>query len=539
MTLTFSATPSSDGATIRLLDRKLFRSRPLDYSCWTAAAEPELSALRLLKRFIDDGEARSIDDGVVVGADTVVSLPSKLASALGIPPIAAITLTLSAVGRIETHDGRIMLAWQDRNLRRVTPTIVGPFVTIAGTTGRLSATVYALVKAVDAYNHSYGQPGEARITPWLSVQEALGLVTGEAVSADGTIQNLRIYQAGAFALDIKEATNGPLITPVLMSHGMRESLADDTDAPELFANAETSSRSSSQLRDNEANALLTPELQRKFVAEFAKQSGKARPAFVLGRNTFVVLEPELQTALDVVKAAQGASASERRNFIANPRAYLEREIGDLQADEEGSIFIETRQYSARVLGLGRWEKPSLDWLTKNSTNWLPEKFVLAVGAHRFDITNDEIEDLKTEVSRATATFRDTITFKDKTLGTIEAIDALESLGDLFVAAKGAATGLDDKQSHDPVVDDKDVLLITTNIEKQDFVVGGPARIAPLFDDLPMHLLRETKPKAHQETGFAWIVKSWHAGTSGVLLADDMGLGKTFQALSFLAWFREN
>ncbi|MER9800920.1 DEAD/DEAH box helicase [Mesorhizobium sp. M0142] len=516
----------------------MLRSKSLPYSSWAATAEPEQSALRLLKRLVVDGQARADDDYVYLDAETVVTLPAKMAFALGFPPIANVTLTLSVEGRIETPDGRIRLVWQDRNLRRTTPTILGPFVTIAGTAGRLTAPVYKLVRAVDAYNHSHGQPGEARITPWLDVQEALASVTGEAVSADGTIQNLRIYQAGAFALDVRETASGPQITPILMSHDMRESLADETDAPELFGNGETPDRSTSQLPDNETNALLTPELQRKFVEEFAKQGGKSRPAVVLGRNTFVVLEPELQIALDVVKAAQKAPASERRNFIANPRAYIARESVDLDTGEEGSVFVETRQYSARVLGLGRWEKPSLDWLTKNSTSWLPEKFVLAVGSHRFDVTNDEVEDLKQEVSRATAAFDDTITFKGEALGTLETIDALESLRDL-ADSNGVDAGLEGDQSNEPVVEDKDVLLIKTNIESPDFVVGGPPRKAPLFDNFPLHLLRETRPKAHQIEGFAWLLAAWHAGTSGVLLADDMGLGKTFQALSFLAWFREN
>jgi SNF2 family DNA or RNA helicase len=541
MATSFSTIPTQTGATISLCDKSFFRSKALPFESWSPNDETSLAAVRYLRRLLDEGHAHVVNDGLAVDAASIVSLPALIASCLAVPVLASLTLTLTILGRVESSDGLIRFVWQDRNMRRVTPVITGPFATIGGETGRFGAPVFTLLDAVHAYNQSLGHSGEERIGPWLGVQRALELVTGEAVATDKTLQSLRIYQAGAFALDVREAAGGPQITPILMAHTMRRSLADEVDAPETVDGEAMVSSSSDYLPDNETDALLVPELQKAFAAEFIGQSGRTRPAFALGRNTFVLIEPELQNALDVVKAARNASATERRSFITNPRAFLDRELGDMTEGETGSVFVETHQYSARVLGLGRWEKPSLDWLTKHSTGWLPEKFQLAIGDFKFEMSPDDVETLKDAVEEATATFTETIVYKDKTLGTLETIDALESLQGFAEAVQPI---LDDSVDQleieeSPRALDTDVLLIDDHIEGVGFTAKITQRIAPMFDTFPTDLLRSNKPKPHQEQGFSWLVRSWLSGTPGVLLADDMGLGKTFQALSFLAWFRTN
>lgn len=539
----FTTVPTSTGATISLRDRSLFRNRTVPFGDWAPTDEAALSAVRYLRRLVSEGHAKIVDGGLEVDAASVVTLPASLASSLAVPPLASLTLTLSVAGRVESSDGMIRLAWQDRNMRRVTPEIVGPFGCVGGQPSRLAAPIFDLITAINGYNASVGEPGEARISPWLDVQQALGTVTGQTVTTDKTLQNLRIYQAGAFALDVREATGGPQITPILMARSKRQSLADENDSPESVDGEVVGSAGSDNLPDNDADALLVPEMQRAFVTEFARQAGRTPPALALGRNAFVMIEPELQTALDVVKAAQHASSAERRSFIANPRAFLDREQFDTSADAISSVFVETHQYSSRVLGLGRWEKPSLDWLTKHSTGWLPEKFLLAIGAHQFEMSPEDVEVLKTSVQQATENFADTVIFKDQSLGTLEAIDALEGLAGFADQGQQALDNNDDRDeladAGVPEVADKDVLLIDDHIEGVNFAAKVTPRKAPLFDDFPAALLRSNQPKPHQEEGFSWLVRSWTSGAPGVLLADDMGLGKTFQALSFLAWFRAN
>jgi len=536
----FATHPTSSGATIKLSKRSLLRSRPVPFAEWDSADETSLSAIRYLRRLAEEGHARPGDEGLEVDSESIVAMPASIADHLAIPPLASLTLMLTIEGRVESPDGLIRFVWQDRNMRRATPVIIGPFANIGGETGRLAAPIFALLEAVQQYNASHDQPGEARIGPWLGVQHALETATGQTVTTDKTLQNLRIFQAGAFALDVREAAGGPQITPVLMARAMRQSLADEADSPE--SNNGELSEPSDRRPDNEADALLVPEMQRAFLAEFNRQRGKTRPAIPLGRNAFVLIEPELQVALDIVKAAQNASPAERRSFIANPRAFLDRELGEA-ADPTGSVFVETQQYSSRVIGLGRWEKPSLSWLTKHSTGWLPERFALAIGEHQFDLTPDDVETLKARVEEATDRFAETVEFKDQSIPVAEAIDALESLQGFHEQSQPAVEALPDQadlaDSDTPKSKDTDVLLIDDHIEGSGFATTITPRKVPLFESLPTDLLRSNRPKPHQEEGFAWLVRSWVSGMPGVLLADDMGLGKTFQALCFLAWFKSN
>ena len=101
-------------------------------------------------------------------------------------------------------------------------------------------------------------------------------------------------------------------------------------------------------------------------------AARVHDAYVLGRNTYVVLEPGLKTALDVVRAKRKAPSDERRAFLRNPRSAIAEALVAAGQDTT-SLFIETTQYSDRVEGLGVWADiktaPS-----KGSTGWLPEKF---------------------------------------------------------------------------------------------------------------------------------------------------------------------
>jgi hypothetical protein len=114
----------------------------------------------------------------------------------------------------------------------------------------------------------------------------------------------------------------------------------------------------SELRDDSADALLPPELQKRFADERFGPSDKTRDAYVLARNTFVILDPDLKVALDVVRKMRKASPEDRRTFLRNPRPAIATALGRDDADLAAiGLFVETKQYSARVLGLGIWDPP--------------------------------------------------------------------------------------------------------------------------------------------------------------------------------------
>lgn len=125
-----------------------------------------------------------------------------------------------------------------------------------------------------------------------------------------------------------------------------------------------------ELVDEEANRLLAATDQSAFQRAFEGEHEVSR-AYRLRRTTYVLIDPDLRGALRIVKNARSAPDAQKREFVKNPRAAIAKELGLGASDGLSSaLFVETRQYSDRVTGLGLWERPELSWLSNSSTQWL-------------------------------------------------------------------------------------------------------------------------------------------------------------------------
>jgi hypothetical protein len=537
MAAAFQCNRTDTGAEFLLVDRGLFSRKVVQRAEWDRAPPALSPAVRFLRRLEGEGRARPSGEGLMLGTEALAEVPSSLATSLALPPLAKLSLTLQFKSRVDTPEGEIRVSWSDTSSRRVMPTVRGVFVETGGEVGRLSSPVVRLLGAVAAYNETIGQRGEERIGAWLGVQSALRHATGEEVKTDGFLGSLTIYQAGAFALDVRETLNGPQFDPILMAPEMAGSGADEADAPEAGEDGTLLDASAGGRRDNDRDALLPPDLQKVFARHAVDQGGRTHDAYVLGRNTFVVLEPDLKAALDVVKRVRAAPAAERRAFLRNPRSVLAEALGTDDVEAAGRLFVETGQYSDRVEGLGLWEKPQMPWLTKRRSDWLPETFVLQIGSQSLQMTPERFQDLENRAEAARAEHRSHLEFDGVEHALPDVEYALSSVPrEAPVLEEEAAPPLEDVPAEAPP--DRAVLLIKTNIDGNDYVLSRPRRQSPLPSALPADLIGGTVAKPHQEDGFAWLVEAWRAGWPGVLLADDMGLGKTFQALAFMAWLRK-
>lgn len=531
MSVEFIFQPSLGGGKILLQRKGLFSSRRLAPALWRDTnAENVAPAIRYLLRLVHSGDATELGDGIEVSCQTLLAMPGTILAQIGVPAVAPLSLKLSLHGRIESPEGEIVSSWTDSNYRSLVPTRQGLIVHWAGKIGRLTAPIYSLVDAIDQYNATKGQPSENRIAAWAGVQQRLQSLTGTEVEADRVLRSFRIFQAGAFSLDVKQALDGPQFNPVLMSAALRATLADEADAPEDGVDP------TDALRDETEHALLSPELQEQFLRAFNQDGLATRPSYVLTRNTYLVVEPELQQALDVVKRAQRASTEERRRFVQNPRAALVQALPGAD-DTTGTIFIETRQYSERVTELGIWEKPKLDWIRRKGTGWLPEAFELQVGAKSIRIDEEGLKELALAFEESSARGDEWVQYNGMVLPTHDVSTALDQLGQDNNGGHSPETGPSTEAEEKPQPD-RAVLKKKENFEEVEFAIDLTPR--PLFAQklFPSDLV-VTTPKPHQTDGFGWLVDAWTSGLPGVLLADDMGLGKTMQALAFLAWFREN
>ncbi|MCQ0987165.1 DEAD/DEAH box helicase [Jiella marina] len=548
MTVRFTHDLRSDGVLITADEKRLLGRKPVMAGEWMALPAPVGNAAKTLHRLVKEGDARSEHDGIFLPNETASRLAPTVADALALPPLASLSATLSFEGKMTDSDARIRVRWYDANLSTIRIERRGSFAVWGDKRARLVRSVFELMEAIDAYNASVGGAPDVRIAAWGPVQAALKRTTGETIrSDDNFLKSLSVYQAGAFALDVRETTNGPDFVPVVM--GREKATVEEDDAP-IGKGADDETVPGAR-RDQVDDALLPPDLQRRFVNDFFSQEARTRDGYVLARNTYLVVDEDLKGALDVVREKRRAPAAERRAFVRNPRPAIAQSLGEGRESVAGALFVETAQYSERVLGLGVWQPPALPWLKNKAGQWLPESFPLRIGDRTIEMNRDRFEAITKDVAEAKAAEKGEILLEDvptPVAAVEEALSAFqrpepasatpaieeEEPGDDGARETEAATA----PQHVPKTD-REVLLISQNLEGVDYEVAWPKREAATAGEFPLDDLARTQPKPHQVDGFDWLVDAWKAGWPGVLLADDMGLGKTFQALAFLAWVRKN
>ncbi len=309
------------------------------------------------------------------------------------------------------------------------------------------------------------------------------------------------------------------------------------DGPDL--ENEGSFGQSEAAEPSQATTLLPPMLEETFEQQFSTQPSDTPPAYSLGNNCFVLIDPPMRRALDVVKRAKRWPEKERRDFLRNPRTVLAQVLGEDGDALAQTIFVETAQYSDRVHGLGLWEKPSLPWITKKSNQWLPERFPVTIGSKTVDTSAEEIDELEITYTNAKANGDDKVDFQGESF-------AIDEVGEALASLRGEDP---ERETDDPTTNaelqnqlpekDNSVLLIQENLEANEYTAKFSQRTNRTPLAFPKVWINGTVPKRHQLDGFEWICNAWKQGWPGVLLADDMGVGKTFQALAFLAWIRAN
>ena len=538
----FTHDAKPDGVLLSLRRRKLLGSEIVPVENWTRAAGREGAAARFLLARLDAGEARGQDGGLLLPHRTVAALPATVAEALGLPALGTLSISLIFDGIMTAPRARIRASWYGADDGLVRIERKGALARWGHREGRLSEPLYDLTEAIDGYNATEGADAETRISAWAPVQAAIRRTGGEEVrTEDRFLRTLTVYQAGAVALDVVETPSGPDFLPVVMGREKATSLNDDAPAPE---GAESDQAEPPQ-RDLVSDALLDEPLQRRFAREIFAGEAQSRDAYVLERNTYLVLDPSLKTALDVIRRKRAAPKAERIAFLKNPRAAIAEAIGDETGEAATALLVETWQYSERVLGLGVWEPPPMPWLKNAAGQWLPERFPVRIGQETIELDRERFETLKSDVAQACADGLETVVAEDRPLPVADVQDMFEGLGlDRFGNARApdveAPPPPPEPETEPATVPDGDQrLVIRQNIDGEEFSIAYAPRPVVIDPALPVPDLVSTRPKPHQTAGFDWLVSCWRAGWPGVLLADDMGLGKTFQALAFLAWVRKN
>lgn len=537
--LKFICTPSASGASISIEKRGFFGHKSVEYCNWKSNQKNISSSLRFLDHALNANEVDQSGDTLTLPSEFIFNLPAAISASLNIPHLAAISAKISMRGRLDSKESQLNITWQDHNTRMIVPQFQGPFIKKDDKWQLLSKELYSLNLAAENFNNTAGQDFELRLPFWKIVQDFLQSNFGQNIKADQFVGSLTIYQSSAFALDVRETPNGPDFVPVLMARDGSADLADSdddgSDAPETDGDNAFYYNSTSHLKSNENDALLLSQLQAKFTEEVSNRAGSTQPAYVLDRNTYLLIDAPLRVALDAIKAVRSLSSEIRKEFLKNPRTLLAKSLGEDSEGVVSRLFVETTQYSERVQGLGLWEKPKLSWLTRKANQWLPESFAVQIGKKTINATLEIIQEIEDVCTNAEQDQSEELTYENEVFATSNVRTMLTELEKRLPGSEPRQS----EENTDKAAVDNNVLLIADNLDDLGYSVGLKERKSFGSDNFPTSYINGTNPKQHQIEGFSWLREGWKQGWPGVLLADDMGLGKTFQALAFLAWIKEN
>src|SRR5690606_10269439 len=117
-------------------------------------------AARILLDMVENEDAQIVGDKILVQHAAAAALPRALASAIGLPPLAKPSATLSFQGRIDSADGLVRVRWFDPNARPIQAERIGAILRWGDESGMLSKPLFSVLEAIEGFNASAGRPIE-------------------------------------------------------------------------------------------------------------------------------------------------------------------------------------------------------------------------------------------------------------------------------------------------------------------------------------------------------------------------------------------
>ncbi len=527
MTLQFAFEPESSGTALHLLGR----AGAIPFARWALEAPaPLLRGVDLVNRLIAEDVAVAEGDTVLIEHRSIASLTPEQAAALQLPPAIEAVVVIETEGVVNRPDFVLRLHYE-RPTGQPLPGIrrVGAWLGLAGGWRRLCEPLFSIAEIVERFARLDPADEAGRLQLLAELCELLpGAIEGGGLRTPGFLGRLRIAVADAFSLDLEGTGAEAKLIPVLHRAGLTQ-------------------------EDGEPPVLLDPDRQLRFGHELFHAYSSARAVYVLGAGDWVVLTPTLRKALQVVREVQSEPWPTKLALLRAPRAFLADRLGEeLDATVIERLFIETRAYSDRVIGLGLWQPRVLPWVQIEAIPWFgpetrsaekpePTKVVkggILVGEQRIELNLDEAKRLRQEVETAIGQGRPSVRWASadgKSVDVPANTKTLAAVQQLIDSLEGKRHGEGDGGGSSKA--EIEVLLIEPNETELGFEAVFRKRSAGKIGEFPRAL--RTALKKHQSCGVLWLQRCWAAGRPGVLLADEMGLGKTLQVLTFLAWLRDS
>jgi len=489
----------------------------ITFGKWLDKAGKCFNCVSYLNSLIENEEATLVEDTVLVPHLEIAKLSNSMALSLGLPPTLSWVMILQNNGTLDRPDFSLSVSWRDKSQTIANIKIMGSIISKGSQDYRIPEPLFSLLEAINKFNTTDTTDQNVRFEMWAKIQEKLPqVIDNGSLQAGEFIKTIRIVHASSFSLDIKSGHDGFSFDPILFD-------LDYYAAENML----------------EAKPLLVPAQQDLFAKNKFKSFNSVQKKYSFGRGSFVILDDNLMKALEVVKKVQSADRDTRQEFAKNPTKFLKEALSQIEDTSSiESLFVETSEYSERVLEIGIWEKKIVPWVKTKPGTWLPERFGFKIENKFIEIDSEDVKAFQIAVATAINEGKPEVMWKGEVY---PANPKMEDIAQTLVGfAKPNPDPIDPEQQgkleKEDSVNGQVVLVIADNFEEVKAGMQYVPRTQFSRNKTPNVLESILKP--HQEEGLEWLQSAWKFGQSGVLLADDMGLGKTLLSLTFLAWLRQ-
>ena len=439
----------------------------------------------LLKELLDNGQAATLETGILIPCEEVCCLELAEQQLLGLPEPYPFDISLRSDGTFNQSEFRYLYEFLKPDLKPLHPKRIGCILRLTETWGYLlTGEQFALLEEVDAFNARNATDKDFQ-TNLLEFAKIKGLASQTGAALERYLHQEEVVAPKTVRLRLRESGNSVEIIPDVAG----------VDKQEL-------------------ESVFDKFPQSRTIYNLAKPDG--------GR-TRVLFQEKQRAALQTIKDYRRVSREQLAEMAKQPQAYFDADIVELDKTDE------TLSFSERVREIGIYRPRVYPFISPYKSEWVPGILVDDVKVQIR--TTAEFEELKRLVDGAEQTGQQQVTWKGQQLPVAE-VKAHFPFIEKQLKERKQPSRTPSEKSETPV------LIIGENIEDSDYIEQGASSEEEPFRHLfeaPPNLNREFRLLPHQEEGLAWAQQLYKKEAPGGLLADDMGLGKTLQVLCFLEW----
>ena len=521
----FSHDITHDGVLLRLSDskRSLLSTNniPLKVCDWSSSGDTELlRGLAALGGILADQDANS--EQVLLAHAQAAAMSDSDARALGLPVSVPYQLRVWSEGNWTDDTYDLRSEFLDSGKPVYIDRRSGAFIFVGRLVYRIPDPLFTIIEEVSAFPVDR----DGKIESQARISEILGdsKLGAAKLNPEEQVANIRIRHAAGFSAAITGSLDDPELTPILFS---KQSVESISETGEIL---------------DETQQILDPTQANSFVNEFFK-AGQVRPTYVLGSGEYVFIDPSVRPAFRAFREISAADKETRKAFIKAPNAVLASRIPPNVEQPEilvNHAFVETAQFSDRVLGINKWEAPDLPWLADEANEWGTDLIVFEQPGNASPVVipkqvlNDAVEALEEGVEAGMSSVN---------VAGVEipvSSQLLAAMQQMLPTSPDPEPGPEPgpEPEPEPKPDGPFVVETIDGFEAVNYVKALHPPDYQMHFAPPRALVPSTSLMKHQEAGLKWLISAFNTGLPGVLIADDMGLGKTLQALVFMALYQE-